>query len=138
MGRCVSDAAVVLGSLTGIDPRDPATKGSQGHVHADYIQFLDKNGLQGARIGISHNYFGFDHRVDAIIERCIEIMREQGAVIVDPADIQTKDDIGEHEYEVLLYEFKNDLNHYLSRLGPTTLVHSLKDVIDFNEKRRRG
>lgn len=136
MGRSVSDAAVVLGALTGIDPRDPATIGSEGHIHADYVPFLDKGGLQGARIGIARNYFDFDRRVDAIIERCIEIMREQGAVIVDPADIQTKEDIGEHEYEVLLYEFKNDLNDYLSRLDPEFPVHSLKDVIDFNERER--
>jgi amidase len=63
-------------------------------------------------------------------------MKDQGAVIVDPADIQTKDDIGEHEYEVLLFEFKNDVNDYLSRLGPEIPVHSLKDVIDFNERER--
>jgi amidase len=134
MGRSVSDAAVLLGALTGIDPEDSATKASEGRVHTDYVPFLDKGGLQGARIGIARNYFGFDGRVDAIIERCIELMKDQGAVIVDPADIQTKDDIGEHEYEVLLYEFKNDLNDYLSRLGPEMPVHSLKDVIEFNER----
>lgn len=136
MGRSVSDVAVVLGAMTGIDPRDPTTKGSEGQVHADYVPFLDKSGLQGARIGVARNYFGFAPRLDAIIEQCIELMREQGAVIVDPADIQTKDDIGEHEYEVLLYEFKSDLNGYLSRLSPNSPIHSLKDVIEFNERER--
>jgi amidase len=136
MGRSVSDAAVLLGAMTGIDPDDPATKDSQDHFHSDYIPFLDKNGLDGARIGIARSYFDFDDRVDAIIDGCIELMKEQGAVIVDPADIKTKADIGEYEYKVLLYEFRNDLNDYLSRLGPEMRVHSLGDVIDFNEKER--
>ena len=136
MGRCVSDAVVVLGAMTGIDPNDPATQGSEGQFHTDYLSFLDRDGLLGARIGVARDYFGFDERVDSIMEQCIEVMKEQGAVIVDPADIKTNKDIAKHEIEVLLYEFKHTLNDYLSQAGEGHRVRSLKDIIEFNERER--
>ncbi len=134
MARTVGDAAVVLGVLTGIDPRDSSTNSSQGKIYKDYVQFLDKEGLRGARIGVARNYFGFDARVDAIMEHCIEDMKSQGAEIVDPADISTKGEFRESEFEVLLYEFKAGLDEYLSRVSPDLRVHSLSDVIKYNER----
>jgi len=138
MARTVADAAILLGALTGVDPRDPATGESQGRSYTDYTQVLDLKGLEGARIGIARNFFGFSARVDQIMETCIEEMARLGADIVDPANIDTVKKLreAETEFEVLLYEFKADLNSYLAGLGPDAPVHSLADVIEFKERHR--
>ena len=136
MARTVADAALLLGALTGVDPRDPATEASRGRAHADYAQFLDAEGLRGARIGVARNYCGFDPRVDQILEECLALMRGAGAEIIDPADIARSDQLGAMEHEVLLYEFKADLNAYLELLGPGAAVHSLQEVIAYNQKHR--
>jgi amidase len=133
MGRCVSDAAILLGTMTGVDSKDPVTEESKGKGHSDYTQFLNQDGLKGARIGVVRNLFGFDERVDEIMEDSIEIMRTSRAEIVDPAEIPTAKELWEPEYEVLLYEFKEDLNSYLTGLGPDAPVKSLEEVIKFNE-----
>ena len=136
MARTVSDAAILLGALTGIDPSDAVTKTSAGKSFTDYVQFLDKDGLRGARLGIARKNFGFNDAVDKLMNDRIAEMKKMGAVIVDPADIPTSGKFDDSELEVLLYEFKADLNSYLGRLGPSSPVHSLKEVIDFNEKNR--
>ena len=136
MTRTVADAAVLLGALTGVDARDALTKSSLGKSHSDYTKFLDKDGLRGARLGIARNYFAFNDQVDKQMETLIAEMKKLGAVIVDPADIPTKGKFDDSEFEVLLYEFKADLNTYLAGLGPKAPVRSLKQLIDFNEKNR--
>ena len=136
MGRTVADAATLLGAMTGIDPRDPITNESEGKLHTDYTQFLDPNGLKGSRIGVIRNLFGFDERVDAIMENAIEVMKKKGAEIVDPVDIPSAKEHWEHEYQVLLYEFKENLNAYLAGLGPDAPVKSLEEIIEFNEANR--
>jgi amidase len=138
MARTVTDAAILLGALTGVDPRDPATEQSRGRSTADYTQFLDPKGMQGARIGVARNFFGFNARVDQVMEACIEEMARLGADIVDPANIDTAKELRETEFEVLLYEFKADLNNYLAGLGPNAPVRSLTDVIEFNERHRES
>jgi amidase len=90
--------------------------------------------MQGARIGVSRNFFGFDPRVDKIMQDCIEVIRRLGAEVIDPANIETGKQLEEAEYEVLLYEFKADLNAYLARLGPQARVQTLADIIEFNER----
>jgi amidase len=135
-GRTVADAAAVLGAIVGMDPRDPATQASAGKTHTDYTAFLDPHGLRGARIGIAREvYFGYSEKADAIAEAAIATLQSLGAVVVDPADIpsakQLRDSQG--ELTVLLYEFKADLNAYLAELGPEAPVHTMADVIAFNE-----
>jgi len=134
MARTVSDAAILLGAMTGIDPRDEATNASSGKSVADYTKFLDKDGLRGMRLGIARKHFGFNERVDKLMNDLLAEMKKLGAVLVDPADIPTTGKFDDSEFEVLLYEFKADLNTYLAGLGPTAPVRSLKDVIAFNEK----
>ena len=134
MCRTVTDAAILLGALTGIDTRDDATKASAGKSFADYGKFLDANGLKGARIGVHRKGFGFNDGVDKLMGDCIDIMKRRGAVIIDPADIPTQGKFDDSELEVLLYEFKADLNSYLAALGPRAPVKSLKEIIDFNEQ----
>jgi amidase len=136
MTRTVADAAILLSALTGIDPRDEATAASRGKSEADYTRFLDKTSLRGARLGIARKYFGFNDRVDKQMNSLIEEMKKMGAVIVDPAEIPTSGKFDDSELEVLLYEFKADLNKYLTGLGPNAPVRSLKQIIDFNEKNR--
>lgn len=137
IARCVADAAVLLGGMTGIDPADPATAASQGKSAVDYSQFLDLNGLRGARLGVARKqFFGYNPAADQLTEDAVAAMKEAGAVIVDPADIETAADFGESEFEVLLYEFKADLNRYLAGLGPGVTVRTLKDLIAFNASHR--
>jgi len=136
MCRTVTDAAILLGALAGLDPRDDATKASAGKSFADYGKYLDANGLKGARIGVHRKAFGFNDSVDKLINDCIDIMKRRGATIIDPADIPTQGKFDDSELEVLLYEFKADLNSYLAALGPRAPIKSLKEIIDFNEQYR--
>ena len=136
MARTVADAAILLGALTGIDSRDPVTAESRGKSFTDYTKFLDANGLRGARIGVARKFFGFSEKVDRLMQESIEEMKRQGAVIVDPADMATAGKYDDSEFEVLLFEFKADLNSYLAGLGPTARVRTLKEIIEFNEKNK--
>src|ERR1051326_7938395 len=136
MARSVLDAALILGLLADIDPRDEATNASRGQSVAGYTQFLDKDGLRGVRLGVARKYFGFNDHVDKLLNDHLESMKKLGAVLVDPADISTQGKFDDSELEVLLYEFKTDLNTYLAGLGPQAPVRTLKDVIDFNDKNR--
>ncbi len=134
MTRTVRDAAIILNVLAGIDPRDSATAASRTRPRIDYTRFLDPNGLRGARIGVARTrYFGYSNPTDKIINEAIDGMKAQGAVIVDPANIATAGKFDDSEFEVLLYEFKADLNSYLAGLGPKAPVRTLQDIIDFNE-----
>jgi len=136
MARTVQDAAILLNVLAGIDPRDQATT-SDGRTQPDYRASLDANGLRGARIGVARaTLFGYSDVTDRIANIAIERMKELGAVIVDPADIPNLGKYDASELEVLLYEFKADLDKYLGALAPTAKVHSLSDVIAFNEANR--
>ncbi len=136
MCRTVRDAAILLGALTGVDAADSATAASAGKSHTDYTQFCEPNGLKGARIGVARKYFGFNDAVDALMESSLDVMKKQGAVVVDPADIETLGKFDESELLVFMYELKADLNTYLAALGPDAPVHTLKDVIEFNERNR--
>ena len=137
MTRTVRDAAILLNALVGVDPRDRATNPSRAKGFTDYTQFLDADGLRGARIGVAREkYFGYSASADKVIEEAIDQLKRLGAVIVDPANIPTAGKFDDSEFEVLLYEFKADLNAYLASLGPRAPVRTLKDIIDFNERNR--
>ncbi|QSQ26473.1 amidase [Pyxidicoccus parkwayensis] len=136
MTRTVADAAALLSVLAGIDPSDAATAASQGKAHADYTKFLDPNGLQGARIGVPRErFFGYHGPTDALVEQAIELMKSRGATIVD-APIPTAAKLDEPEFEVLLFEFKADLEAYLAGLGEGTHPRTLADLIQFNDTHR--
>ena len=123
--------------LDGVDPDDPATAESAAHASRDYAAALDANGLQGARIGVVRDkLFGYSPAADRLTEAAIADMKKRGAVIVDPANIPTLGMFDAGELEVMLYEFKADLNKYLSWLGPGSPVRSLTDIIAFNTAHR--
>lgn len=137
MCRTLRDAAIMLGSLTGVDPEDPATAASAGKSYTDYTQFCDPDGLKGARIGVARKYFGFSEAVDALMEQSLDVLRKQGATVVDPADIATLGKFDDSELLVFMYELKADLNTYLARLGPNAPVKTLKEIIEFNDRNRQ-
>ncbi|KIL34356.1 amidase [Cohnella kolymensis] len=134
MARTVADAAIILGALTGVDERDPATLSSVGRSYRDYSQFLDASFLQQARIGIPRFYYkDLDEARLAIVEEAIRTLKEKGATIVDPVQLPFCENT-EWDWEVLRYEFKKNLNDYLAGLPEAVPVHSLADVIAFNER----
>jgi amidase len=136
MARTVTDAAILLGVLAGVDADDPATEASRGKALEDYTKSLDPSGLRGSRIGVARNFFGISDTVDKLMNQAIEVMKRQGAVIVDPADLGKMEQLGDSELLVLLYELKADLNSYLAALGAGAPVRSLREIIEFNERNR--
>jgi amidase len=132
MARSVKDAAILLVAIAGVDPEDNATAASRGKALSDYTRALDPNGLKGARLGIVRKYFGFSESVDDLMNNVIDEMKRAGATVVDPVDLPTFGKFDDTELLVLEYELKANLNNYLARLGPGAPVHTLKDVIDFN------
>jgi amidase len=137
MGRTVADAAALLTALVGVDTADSATAAASGNVQKDYTQFLLAGGLRGARIGVVRKYAGFSDAVDKVFQQALDAMKNAGAEIVDPVEVPTIGKFSDAEMEVLLYEFKDDLNKYLGALGPKSPIHSLKEAIEFNDKHRR-
>jgi len=135
MTRSVADAALLLAAMTGVDARDALTTRSRGQT-ADYASFLDAGGLKGMRLGIMRNYFGFHDGVDALMTTALEALKSAGAVLVDPANLATKRQLDDPELEVLLYEFKDGLNRYLTALPDTIRTRTLKALIEFNETNR--
>jgi len=135
MCRTVTDAAILLGIMTGVDPRDAATGAAQAYTGTDYTKFLDAGGLKGARIGVARKKFwGYSPEADRLVEAALDVLRRAGAVLVDPADIPHAGEYSDSEYTVLLYEFKADLNAYLADLGPAAPIKSLADAIAFNAR----
>ena len=133
MARSVRDAALLLGAIAGPDPRDPATAPSETRGLDDYAPFLDADGLRGARIGVQRSVFGFHEAVDRLMEEAIAVLRDRGAVIVDPIDLAASGALRRAETEVLFYEFKAGLNAYLQNLRSPP-IRSLADLIAFNER----
>jgi len=136
MTRTVTDAAILLGALTGSDPRDQATEPSTGNSHSDYTQFLDPNGLRGLRLGVARQFFELQPGAKAIAEAALDVLKGCGAILVDPANIPTNGKFGDSEDVVLQYEFKTDLNAFLAGLGLSAPVKTLQDIIEFNERNR--
>ena len=134
--KTVADAAAVLGALTGVDPRDPATAAAAGSSFADYTRFLDPvTGLEGKRIGVTRaGVTGYSPETDALYEDALDVLRSGGAILVDPADLATMEEVnaGTDELVVLAHEFKRYLNAYLAT-RPGLPVQTLADLIEFNE-----
>ncbi len=136
-GRTVTDAAILLGAITGVDERDPATlEAGEGEVYSDYTPFLQRDGLEGARIGVPRQiYYGYSPKVDAVVDELIEQLQAFGAIVIDPADIPTAQQMSQSKSEetVLLFELKADLNAYLADLTSSP-VRTLGEIIAFNQE----
>ena len=136
MARTVADAAVMLGVMTGSDPRDGATKASDGKAVTDYTKFLDPAGLKGARIGVPRNAFRLRDHVEPVFKAAIDALKDAGAIIVDPANIPTADKFGDAEDDVLHYEFKDGINAYLATANPAVKARTLAALIEFNDSHK--
>ncbi len=130
MARTVKDAAILLGALTGVDPEDVVTNESEGKTFKDYTQFLDIDGLKNKRIGIEKTHLQGNEDVVTLYRNAIELMTKMGATIVEVDLLKSLTQIGDAEFQVLLYEFKNGLNHYLA--SSNSKMKSLEDIIAFN------
>jgi amidase len=134
--RSVRDAAVMLGIMAGLDSADTASVAVGDRFQTDYARYVDPKGLAGARLGIARKFFADNAPVNGFLDTCIATLKAAGAVIVDPADLPMHGSTAAPEQEVMLYEFKADLNAYLKRLPPTFPVRSLAALIRFNEAHR--
>jgi amidase len=133
LARTVRDAAVMLGVMAGMDAEDPASAAVGDRFQSDYARYVDPKGLSGARLGVARKFFADSAPLNAFLDACIATLNRAGAVIVDPADLPLHGSTSAPEQEVMLYEFKADLNAYLQRLPPTFPVRSLSALIRFNE-----
>ena len=122
-----------------MDPRDRATRASRVYAQRDYTASLDPRGLEGARLGVPRAvyYERLKSGEAAVIETALDALRGLGAILIDPADIPTAREVVAFHSDVLLYEFKRDLNRYLAELGDEAPIKSLRDLIRFNEARPR-
>jgi amidase len=133
LARSVRDAAVLLGVMAGPDPSDAASAAVGDRFEGNYLRFLDTDGLRGARLGIARRFFADNAPLNRFLDGCVATLMHAGAVIVDPADLPMHGAAATPEQEVLLYEFKADLNAYLARLPAGFKVRSLAQLIRFNE-----
>lgn len=133
MARSVRDAAVMLGILSGLDAQDPASVEVGNRFQTDYTQFLSDDGLRGARLGIARKFVSDSAPLQRFFDGVVAQLKQAGAVIVDPADLPDLSATGSAELDVLLYDFKHDINAYLARLPSQIASRSLADLIRFND-----
>jgi amidase len=133
LARCVRDAAVLLGIMAAPDAADPATAAVGERFVGDYTRFVDDDGLRGARLGVARRFFAESAPLDAYLDECTATLKRAGAIVTDPADLPMHGAAAAAEQEVLLYEFKADLNAYLARLPGRFPVRSLAELIRFND-----
>ncbi|MGE6348462.1 amidase family protein [Bacillus mycoides] len=133
--RTVTDASILLGSLTGVDEKDVATHKSEGMAYQDYTPYLDANGLKGAKIGVFNNapedYYENGEYDEKLFEETIQVLRSEGATVVEDIDIPSFH--REWSWGVPLYELKHSLDNYLSKLPSTIPVHSISELMEFNK-----
>jgi amidase len=132
MARTVTDAAIALGTLTGVDSADSKTTASGGKYLTDYSKFLVTDGVQGKRIGLQRKAMGFSDRVDTLMENAAKWLRANGAVVID-IDFPKGENYEEASFNVMVYEFKDGLNRYLSGLDSDAPVRNITELLEFNK-----
>ena len=133
MARTVADAATLLWALAGADPRDPASAAATAHLPADPRLPLDRTALRGARLGLARKLFGWHPAIERQMAEIVRGLERLGATVLDPVEIPHASELGEPEYEVLLYEFKQGLNGYLAALPARGQPRTLAELIAWNE-----
>jgi amidase len=144
IARSVADAAVMLNVLAGVDKNDPVTLTAIGRIPKNYCDFLKADALRGARIGIARQlFYQLNEEQTALMERTIQEFKSAGAIIVDPVkmpglevmapDPAIKDNV-KYTSKSMRYEFKPAVNNYLKSVEPYIPVHSLSELIRFNEE----
>ena len=133
MTRTVTDAAICLGVLAGIDSTDSKTLDPSRPQFTDYTQFLKKDGLKGKRLGLYKTPMGRHFKVDKVMNDAVEYIKSQGAEIIEIEEIGSSD-VGENSLNVMLYEYKDGLNKYFQSLGPNAKIKSIEELIAFNQR----
>ncbi len=131
LARTVKDAVILLSALTGEDNEDAVTATSHGKTHPDYTKFLDAAGLKGKNIGIDRSKKSINHHLNALLDEAIEVLKKQGANIIEIEYASKIDKLGKFEIEIMQQEFKAGVNNYLANANHK--IKSLKDVIEFNK-----
>lgn len=131
MARSVSDAALLLDCIAGPDPADPATTAADAN-QAGSATSLPTATLAGKRLGVARNYLGYHVKTDRIFERILEVLRNNGAVVIDHVDLPSPDDIRAPESILMNTEFKSGLAAYLATRQFSNGPNSVDDVIAFN------
>ena len=131
-GKTVRDAAILLGAMTGADSLDPITLNSAGKSKTDYTSYLDADGLKGKRIGVEKSFLHKHEAIDALLQKALDQMKAQGAIILEVDFMAHYDNLGQEEFELMKYEFKDGLNRYLATSN--SKMKSLEDVIRFNKE----
>ncbi len=132
MAKSVRDAALMLSAMTGVDDKDLDSESSREHVVADYTAGLDDDALRGARIGVTSNMGYFSDKSNVVFEAALAQLKAAGAEVIEVGAMPHSEDYGDDEFEVLLYEFKTELNAYLKTVDEKGPVHSLSELIAFN------
>jgi len=133
MARTVTDAAICLGAMTGIDSGDELNIKSEGKFYNDYTVFLKKDGLKGKRLGLMKETHGINFKVDSLMEKTVDFLKSAGAEVIEIDKVGTSD-AENYSFQVLLYEYKDGLNKYFTSLGPGNHIKNISDLIEFNKK----
>lgn len=133
MARTVTDAAICLGALVGIDSTDSKTLANDANMQKDYTQFLKTDGLKGKRIGLYTAPLGRHYKVDTVFNQAVAFIKSQGAEVIE-IDKIAESNIGNLSFQVMLYEYKDGLNKYFKSLGPDAKIKNLEELIAFNKK----
>ncbi|MFZ0472928.1 MAG: amidase [Bacteroidales bacterium] len=132
MARTVRDAAIMLGTMTGIDTADSKTAASEGRMLNDYTPFLKEDGLMGKRIGWYTSERGQNFKVDTLMQKAVDYIRSRGAEVIEVEDIYSRE-VESLSFQVLLWEFKDGLNKYFASLGDAAPVKNVEELIEFNK-----
>lgn len=135
MARTVKDAAILLGALAGIDEADAVTLESKDNIQKDYTLYLDSNGLSEKRIGVEKSFLEGHEGVVLLYKQAIDLLKSKGATIIEIDLLKQSNKLGEAEYNVLLYEFKDGVNRYLATAN--TGIKTLADLIAFNKENEK-
>ena len=133
MTRTVRDAAITLGVLADVDPEDEKTLQAEEHIHSDYTEFLNADGLEGKRIGFYTGPMGNHFRVDTLMHETVRKFEDLGATVVEIDQISTEN-IGGDAFQVLLYEFKDGLNSYFESLGEDAPISSIEELAELTKQ----
>ncbi len=133
MGRSVSDVAICLAAVAGVDPLDEKTLAAEGKIYDDYTQFLNPDGLKGKRIGFYIGVSGINFKVDSVMKQTVAFLKREGADVIELSSV-TGPAASANEITVMLYEYKEGLNNYFASLGPDAAIKSIEELIAFNKK----
>lgn len=132
MARSVSDVALCLAAIVGVDTQDSKTLAGEGKAHSDYTQFLNPDGLKGKRIGFYTGASGRHFKVDSVMERTIELLKKEGAEVIEINTVSTRE-ASASAMTVMIYEYKEGLNNYFASLGPGAPIKNIEELIEFNK-----